>query len=235
MRYLDSSNMKILLVDDDHNLLEQLKQELIRGKYLIDTAADGEAAIDRISANPYDLIILDIMLPQQDGLTVLRKIRESSIKTPVLLLTARNSVTDKIGGLDSGADDYLTKPFSMAELLARIRSLLRRTGEEKNPLLNVGNISLNTITRAVMKKDREVLLTAKEFSILEFLLYNKDRVVSRFSLVEHVWGDAYDPFSMSNFIDVHVKNLRQKLFNDDETCNLRTIRGVGFTIEDNTQ
>jgi DNA-binding response OmpR family regulator len=226
--------MKILLVDDDYNLLEQLSQELMKGKYLVDTAADGEAAIDRISANPYDLIILDIMLPRQDGLTVLRKIREYSINTPVLLLTARNSVTDKIEGLDTGADDYLTKPFSMAELLARIRSLLRRSGDEKSTLLSVGDVSLNTITRAVLKKNKEIQLTAKEFAILEFLLYNKNRVVSRFSLVEHVWGEAYDPFSMSNFIDVHVKNLRQKLFNDDATCNLRTIRGVGFTIEENT-
>jgi DNA-binding response OmpR family regulator len=227
--------MKILLVDDDHDLLEQLKQELIKAKYLIDTATDGEAALDRISANPYDLIILDIMLPRQDGLSVLRHIRETAIKTPVLLLTARGSVTDKIQGLDSGADDYLAKPFSMAELMARIRSLLRRTGVEKNPLLSVGDISLNTITRAVLKKDQEILLTTKEFSILEFLLYNKNRVVPRFSLVEHVWGDAYDPFSMSNFIDVHVKNLRHKLFSDAETCILRTIRGVGFTIEDNNE
>jgi DNA-binding response OmpR family regulator len=225
--------MKILLVDDDHNLLEQLKQELVKGKYLIDTATDGEAALDRISANPYDLIILDIMLPRQDGLSVLREIRETHIKTPVLLLTARGSVTDKIQGLDSGADDYLAKPFSMAELMARIRSLLRRVGVDKNSLLSVGDISLNTITRVVLKKEQEILLTTKEFSILEFLLYNKNRVVSRFSLVEHVWGDAYDPFSMSNFIDVHVKNLRHKLFTDDENCILRTIRGVGFTIEDN--
>ena len=169
--------MKILLVDDDHDLLEQLKQELIKGKYLIDTATDGETALDRISANPYDLIILDIMLPRQDGLSVLRHIRETEIKTPVLLLTARGSVTDRIHGLDSGADDYLAKPFSMAELMARIRSLLRRTGVEKTPLLCVGDISLNTITRVVLKQDKEILLTTKEFSILEFLLYNKNRVI----------------------------------------------------------
>ena len=200
--------MRILIVDDELDLLEQLRQTLTCQKYDVDTAAGGDAALDKLFDHLYDLVILDIMLPKIDGLTVLKEMRKAKIKTPVLMLTAKGAVEDKIKGLDYGADDYLAKPFAMAELFARIRSMLRRTGENRDPLLTVGSIALNTKTRQVYQNGVPVELTPKEFSILEFLLYNKNRVVSRFTLAEHVWGDEFDPFTMSNFIDVHIKNLK---------------------------
>jgi DNA-binding response OmpR family regulator len=198
----------------------------------VDTADDGESALDKLFDNLYDLIILDIMLPKVDGLSVLREIRKAKVKTPILMLTAKGSVEDKIKGLDYGADDYLAKPFAMAELMARIRSLLRRASDHRDPLLTISDVSLNTKTRQISKRGITVELTPKEFSILEFLLYNKNRAVSRFTLAEHVWGDEFDPFTMSNFIDVHVKNLRRKIGDTDKKKIIRTIRGIGFIIED---
>ncbi len=222
--------MRILVVDDETKLLEQLRQSLAADKYDVETAADGEAALDKLFANPYDLILLDIMLPKMDGLSILREIRQAEIKTPVLMLTAKGDIEDRIQGLDLGADDYLAKPFSIAELMARIRALLRRTAEQKITLLEIGNISLNTATREVKMDHQALNLTPKEFSILEFLLYNENRVISRFNLAEHVWGDEFDPFTMSNFIDVHIKNLRRKIGDTDGTF-IRTIRGIGFLIK----
>jgi DNA-binding response OmpR family regulator len=224
--------MKILVVDDEPDLLEQLRETLINQKYDVDTADDGESAMDRLFDNPYDLIILDIMLPKVDGLSILREIRKAKIKTPVLMLTSKGTVEDKIKGLDYGADDYLAKPFASAELMARVRSLLRRTSDQKDLLLTINDVSLNTKTRQVIKTGITVELTSKEFSILEFLLYNKNRVVSRFTLAEHVWGDEFDPFTMSNFIDVHIKNLRRKIGDTDKKKIVRTVRGIGFIIED---
>jgi len=224
--------MKILVVDDEPDLLEQLRETLTSQKYDLDTADDGESALDKLFDNPYDLIILDIMLPFVDGLTILREIRKANIATPVLMLTTKGAVEDKIKGLDYGADDYLAKPFAMAELMARIRSLLRRASDHRDPLLTVRDITLNTKTRQVIKNGKSLELTPKEFSILEFLLYNQNRVVSRFTLAEHVWGDGFDPFTMSNFIDVHIKNLRRKIDDSDKKKIIRTIRGIGFIIED---
>jgi DNA-binding response OmpR family regulator len=222
-------DVRILLVDDEPDIRSQLGGVLVEQKYLVDTAADGEAALDRIFEQPYDLIILDIMLPKRDGLAILKEIRGAGIKTPVLMLTARGEIDDKIKGLDLGADDYLAKPFSVAELMARMRVLLRRASEHAVPVLEAGDIRLNTITREVTSDAGVVQVTPKEFSILEFLLYNKNRAVSRFSLAEHVWGEDFDPFTMSNYIDVHIKNLRRKLGDADGRL-IRTIRGVGYII-----
>ena len=224
--------MKILVVDDEPDLLEQLRETLTSQKYDVDTADDGESALDKVFDNLYDLIILDIMIPFVDGLEILREIREANIDTPVLMLTAKGDVEDKIKGLDYGADDYLAKPFAIAELMARIRSLLRRASDHRDPLLTVSDIALNTKTRQVIKSGKNLELTPKEFSILEFLLYNQNRVFSRFTLAEHVWGDEFDPFTMSNFIDVHIKNLRRKIDDSDKKKIIRTIRGIGFIIED---
>jgi DNA-binding response OmpR family regulator len=223
--------LRILLVDDETDLREQLGRVLTEQRYNVDMAGDGEKALDRIFDQPYDLIVLDIMLPKKDGLAVLKEIRLSGIRTPVLMLTARGKIDDKIRGLDQGADDYLAKPFSVAELLARVRALLRRASENAAPILKAGDIELNTISREVRSKAGSIQLTPKEFSILEFLLYNKNRAVSRFSLAEHVWGDDFDPFTMSNYIDVHVKNLRRKIGDFDGTL-IRTIRGVGYIIQE---
>ena len=161
--------MKILLIEDDPELLSQLKNLLSEQRYLMDTAADGKNALDKIFAESYDLIILDIMLPEVDGLTILQEMRQAKIITPVLLLTAKSSIEDRVKGLDYGADDYLAKPFSIAELLARIRALLRRPGRECDTLLTVGTISLDTISRQVTKAGENLDLTPKEFSLLEFL------------------------------------------------------------------
>jgi len=223
--------MKILVVDDEPDLREQLRETLISQKYDVDTAEDGKSALDKLFDTPYDLVILDIMLPFIDGVKILKTIRKVKIETPVLMLTAKGTVEDKIQGLDCGADDYLAKPFAIAELMARIRSLLRRASDHRDPMLTVSNVSLNTKTRQVSNKGIPVELTPKEFSILEFLLYNKNRAVSRFTLAEHVWGDEFDPFTMSNFIDVHIKNLRRKIDDSDKKI-IRTIRGIGFIVED---
>ena len=224
--------MRILIVEDDSNLLDRLSQALKDQRYDVETASDGDLGMEKLFDRVYDLVLLDIMLPKTDGLTILKEIREAKIKTPVIMLTARVTVEDKIRGLDHGADDYLAKPFAISELFARIRSLLRRTGDEKDILLCCEDISLNTKTRVVAKNGVKVDLTPKEFLILEFLLYNKNQVVPRVALAEHVWGDDFDPFTMSNFMDVHIKNLRNKLSDKDNKRIIRTVRGVGFSVAD---
>jgi len=225
--------MKILLVEDNSELLLQLQELLSQQRYLVDTAATGNRALDKIFDESYDLILLDIMLPGVDGLTILKELRQARIATPVLLLTAMNSVADRVKGLDYGADDYLDKPFSIAELMARIRALLRRPGRECDTLLNSGDVVLDTVRRQVIRKSEILDLTPKEFSLLEFLLYNKNRAVSRITLAEHVWGDDFDPFTMSNTIDVHIKNLRHKLdLPGTAQSIIKTVRGVGFVIDE---
>lgn len=223
--------MRILIVDDEPDIRDQLGRMLSGQKYSIDTAKDGEEALDKIFDHSFDLIILDIMLPERDGLSVLQEIRQAGIGIPVLMLTAKCDVDDKIKGLDQGADDYLAKPFSSAEVLARVRALLRRVSDHTLSILKIEDICLNTITREVSAGGTVLDLTPKEFSILEFLLYNKNRAVSRFNLAEHVWGDDFDPFTMSNYIDVHIKNLRRKI-NDKDSSIVRTLRGVGYIIKD---
>ena len=223
--------MNILIVDDDSELLNQLKGSLERKQYRVETAEDGDTALDKVFDNVYDLILLDIMLPRLDGLSVLKEIRKADINVPVLMLTARGDVEDRVKGLDNGADDYLAKPFSMSELMARIRAILRRNGQ-KDPVLSAGSIQLNTISRKVFRDGIPLQLTGKEFSILEFLLYNKGSVVSRFNMAEHVWGDNFDPFSMSNFVDVHIKNLRRKIKSEKGGTLIRTVRGIGFIIDE---
>jgi len=224
--------MKILIVDDEGPLLDQLQRTLENQRYIIETAADGEAALDKLFESPFDAIILDIMLPKIDGLTVLEEARKAGIDTPVLMLTAKGDTEDRVKGLDLGADDYLAKPFSLDELLARLRALLRRSGSQSSTVLQIDDLKLDTVSRRVTKAGAPLELTPREFSILEFLLYNKNRAVSRFSLAEHVWGDAFDPFSMSNFMDVHIKNLRHKIEDPGHGKIIQTIRGVGYIIRD---
>ncbi|WP_281791814.1 response regulator transcription factor [Desulforhabdus amnigena] len=224
--------MKILLVDDNLSLLDQIRQILTSQRYIVETVSNGEEALDKLCENPFDLIILDIMMPKMDGFTVLREMRQIKIDAPVLMLTAKGDSTDKVKGLDLGADDYLSKPFSMDELLARVRALLRRSAGQCQSVLEFGELALDTVNRKVTMGGKPVELTPREFSILEFLLHNKDRVVTRFSLAEHVWGDDFDPFSMSNFMDVHMKNLRHKIGDTGNARIIRTVRGVGYIIGD---
>jgi DNA-binding response OmpR family regulator len=223
--------MRILIVDDEPELCEQISKTLTEQQYTVDTSRDGTEALERIFSDPYDLIILDVMLPHQDGFEVLRELRTEKIATPVLMLTARGEVANRIKGLDLGADDYLAKPFSIAELLARIRALLRRIAEISTSVLEINDVRVDTASRQASRGNLPLNLTPKEFSLLEFLLYNRNRAISRFSLAEHVWGDAFDPFTMSNNIDVHIKNLRRKI-GDEKGTLIRTVRGVGYMITD---
>jgi DNA-binding response OmpR family regulator len=227
--------VRLLIVDDDAPLLEQLTQILSSQRYVVETAGDGKEALDKLFETPFDAVILDVMMPKIDGLTVLDQARQGGIDTPVLMLTAKGDIQDRVKGLDLGADDYLAKPFSLDELLARVRALLRRSGSQSITTLQVGDLQLDTVSRTVTRAGAPVELTPREFSILEFLLYNKNRAVSRFSLAEHVWGDDFDPFSMSNFMDVHIKNLRHKIDDSGQGRMIRTIRGVGYTIRDSEE
>jgi DNA-binding response OmpR family regulator len=232
---VESVAMRILIVDDEQILLDQIRNALEAQRYQVETALDGEEGLDKLFENPVDLVILDIMLPKQDGLAVLRELRSAGLKIPVLMLTARGAIEDKIKGLDLGADDYLAKPFSLDELIARIRALLRRSGGQTESMLQVKDLRLDTVTREVTRGGEPVDLTARDFSILEFLLYNKNRAISRFSLTEHVWGDAFDPFSMSNFMDVHIKNLRKKIGDSGHGNLIQTLRGIGYIIKDDRE
>lgn len=223
--------MRILIVEDEPELCAQIALTLRQQSYTVDTAGNGTLALERGCTEPYDLIVLDIMLPEKDGFSVLEELRAEGVTSPILMLTARGEVENRVKGLDLGADDYLHKPFSMAEFLARIRALLRRSHETASPYLTVGNVRLDTNTRNVTLDNEPILLTPKEFSVLEFLLYNRNRAVSRFNLAEHVWGDAFDPFTMSNNIDVHIKNLRKKI--DDQAGQvIVTVRGVGYMVRE---
>lgn len=221
--------MNILIIEDDEELLKNLKRSLEEERYRVETATDGRTGLEKICTEVHDLILLDIMLPQMNGLEVLKEIREMGNNTPVMMLTARGDIQDKIEGLDLGADDYLAKPFSLPELFARMRAIMRRNTDKKS-LLQVGDIQLNTVSRDVFKNGEIVELTNKEFSILEFLFYNRGRIISRFQLAEHVWGEDFDPFNMSNFLDVHIKNLRKKIQLDNVQSIIETVRSVGYVI-----
>ena len=221
--------MHILIVEDEPALQDRLRAILEAEKYTVEIAADGEEALDRVWNDNHDLILLDIMLPRRNGLDVLGEIREAGLRVPVLMLSAKGDVNDRVRGLNTGADDYLGKPFSTAELLARVRALLRRGGEA-NPVIQCGGIELDTVRRVVTKDGGNIALTAKEFSILEFLLHNRGRVISRFVLAEHVWGEQFDPFTMSNVVNVHIKNLRKKLGAENEDSLIETVRGAGYIV-----
>ena len=226
--------MNILIVEDEPDLLEKLQQILKREHYSVDTTQDGQEALEKAFDDIYDLILLDIMLPHVSGLEILKQLRDADISTPVIMLTAKSDIDDKVLGLDLGADDYLAKPFSLAELLARVRAIIRRN-KTSNPVITIGHIQLNTVSREVLCNGESLALTAKEFAILEFLLHNLGRTVSRYVLAEHVWGDNFDLFNMSNFVDVHIKNLRKKLKAKGDDQLIKTVRGFGYLIEKNRQ
>lgn len=224
--------MRILVVEDEESLALKIKNVLESEKHHVEVAFDGDDGLDQALTEEYDLLILDILLPGMNGIQILKDVRNEGFKVPVLLLTAKNRVEDKVSGLDAGADDYLTKPFALPELLARVRSLLRRASEEKSAVLSVADIELNTQTHEVKRGKELINLTAREYAILEFLLYNKNRVLSRLSIAEHVWGDNFDMFTMTNFVDVHIKNLRKKIDDNREKKLIQTIRGVGYIVKD---
>ena len=220
--------MRILVVDDDTRLCSIVRRGLLEEAYAVDVAYDGEDGEYMAEVNPYDLIVLDIMMPRKDGIQVCRELREKRINTPILMLTAKDAVEDRVRGLDAGADDYMVKPFAFNELLARIRALLRREAMTKSPEIAVGDLVLNTLTRQVRRGDRTIDLTTKEYVILEYFMRHPNAVVTRTTLEEHAWD--YDFDSMSNLVDVYIRRLRRKLDDDDGESLLQTVRGAGYRL-----
>ena len=222
--------MRILLVEDEKKVASFVKKGLEEEYHSVDVAFDGKNGLHLALTGEHDLIILDIMLPYKDGFSVLKEIRKEKISTPVLFLTAKDTVSDKVQGLDIGADDYLPKPFAFEELLARVRALLRRHSPEKDLILKVLDLSLNTQTHSVIRNNIEIKLTPKEYSILEYLVRNKNRVISRTLLAEHVYDYHFD--TNTNVLDVYINKLRNKIDKNSESPVIQTIRGVGYIIKD---
>ena len=224
--------MKILLVEDEQKLAAALSRGLNLEGYTVDVIPDGKKALTRISLHrsDYDLIILDLMLPGMDGYEICKQVREMNITIPILILTARNETDTKVQLLTSGADDYLVKPFSFAELVARIRALLRRPSEKLPETLKVGDLELNPTERRVLREGKEIPLTLKEFGLLEYFMRHPNQVVNREDLLNHLWDFNYVGFS--NVVDVHVKNLRRKLDEGNSKSVLETVRGIGYRLSD---
>ncbi|HEX7394667.1 MAG TPA: response regulator transcription factor [Anaerolineaceae bacterium] len=220
--------MRILLVEDNHRLNASLRQSLVEDGYAVDSAFDGEEGEELAVLTSYDVIILDIMLPIKDGLEVCRSLRKKHNNTPVLMLTARDTVDDRILGLDSGADDYLIKPFALGELRARLRALLRRDGGDKSSLLIIGDLTLDPATHVAERGGQVVQLTAKEFSLLEYFMRNAGRMISRQVVEDHVWD--YDFVSGSNVVDVYIRRLRRKIDDPFEVKLFETVRGAGYRL-----
>lgn len=221
--------MKILIIEDEKNMAKYLKKGLEENSFAVDIAYDGIDGLHCATHESYDLILLDIMLPECDGNVILEKVRDIGIRTPVIFLTAKDSILDKVHGLDTGADDYIVKPFSFAELLARIRACLRRTRTNVHTILKVRDLTLDTITRKVFKGGQRIELTPVEFSILEYLLHNSGRVVTRTMISEHVWDTNFESFS--NVVDVHISKLRSKIDKDFDYKLIHTVRRVGYVLE----
>lgn len=226
--------MRILVVEDEHKISAYVKRGLEEQGYSVDTAYCGTDALDWAKAAPYDLIILDIMLPKMDGLSVCEALRKRGNAVPVLILTARDAIDDRVAGLDAGADDYLVKPFALKELLARVRALTRRAIDvPKTPVLKVADLELDMLTHYVKRGDKFIQLTAKEYAVLECLMREPERVLTRTMIADHVWN--YDVYNHSNVVDVYIRNLRRKI---DDGCDLKlihTVRGAGYRISTRDQ
>ncbi|WP_319253244.1 response regulator transcription factor [Desulfosarcina sp.] len=221
--------MRLLLVEDEMKVSRFIKKGLEEEGYAVDSASDGETGLAMGLDGIHDLIILDINLPVKDGLAVLSHLRQKNVSTPVLLLTVRAAIEDKVIGLDTGADDYLTKPFAFQELLARVRALLRRQPEAERPLLKVADLTLDPARRIVFRGEKKIELTTKEFSLLDYFMRNSERVLTRTMIAEHVWD--YDFDSMTNVIDVYVNYLRKKIDTDRQKKLIHTVRGVGYVLK----
>jgi len=223
-------DMQILLVEDEPKILGLISKGLTEQRYLVDTASDGEIALEKCGVNEYDLIILDIMLPRVDGIEVCRQLRKDGIHTPILMLTAKDAVEAKVLGLDAGADDYLTKPFSFHELSARVRALLRRGVKTDPAILSIGDLSLNPASQLVTRGDKEINLTAREYALLEFFLRHPNQVLTKSEIIAHVWDVNYDGFS--NIVETYVKYVRQKLkISPDSPELIHTVRGSGYILK----
>lgn len=222
--------MRLLIVEDDEKLAGVLKKGLEEEQYAVDVSHDGIDGAHWAIENPYDVIILDIMLPKKDGVRICREVREAGIHTPILLLTARDGMEDKVRGLDAGADDYITKPFSFEELLARVRALLRRFQGYRGKLLKVSDLVLDPFSRKVARAGKDISLTAKEYALLEYFMRNAGRVLTETQIIEHVWDMNYE--SMANTVNVYIHHLRNKIDRGFEKKLLHTIRGMGFVLKE---
>jgi two-component system copper resistance phosphate regulon response regulator CusR len=220
--------MRLLLVEDDARIARFVMKGLQEQSYAVDVVANGHDAVYQVEINDYDIVILDVMIPGQDGFAACRAIRAVGKRMPILMLTARDSVEDRILGLDSGADDYLTKPFEFGELLARLRALLRRPNELRPAQIVVDDLVLDTASQTAKRGDRSIPLTAKEYALLEFLARNAGRVVGRSEIAEHVWDESFDPFS--NLIEVYVNRIRRKIDEGSPKPLLQTRRGSGYIL-----
>ena len=220
--------MRVLVVEDETAIAGFVEQGLAEAGYAVDLAKDGEEALYWISIVPYDVIVLDVMLPDTDGLAVCDELRRRGVQAPVLMLTARDAVEDRVAGLDSGADDYLIKPFAFAELLARLRALLRREPELKGNVLQVADLTLDTTSREVRRGDRVIALTSKEYGLLEFLMRHPNQILTRASIADHIWNYAFD--NVTNVIDVHIFTLRRKIDDPFDTKLIHTVRGAGYRL-----
>ncbi len=221
--------MRLLLVEDDEDIAGSLLRGLGEQGHAVDHAADGLTALDYAETSEFDLIILDVMLPGLDGISVCRTLRDRRIKTPILMLTARDSIDDRVAGLDSGADDYLVKPFAFAELLARVRALSRRESEVADPVLRIADLELDTASRQAKRDGSAIELTAKEYALLEYFMRNPGRVLTREMITERLW--SYDAGGMTNVVDVYIRRLRRKIDDDSEIKLIQTLRGAGYKVE----
>ncbi len=222
--------MRILLVEDEKRMADFVTKGLKEERYVVDVAHNGEDALFLVDINPYDLIILDLMLPDTNGLAICKHIRNKKMDTPILIITAKDSVRDKVKGLDFGADDYLTKPFSFDEFLARVRALLRRKRADKMSILRIADLELYQLTHKVKRGGKEIDLTSKEYALLEYFIMNANEVITRTMISEHVWNEEFD--SLSNIIDVFVNHLRNKIDKDFDKPLIHTIHGTGYILKE---
>ncbi len=222
--------MRALLVEDDSRIAAFVGKGLRENSYAVDLASDGEEAAYMASVNDYDIFILDVNLPKKSGFEVCLELRESGVNQPVLMLTARDAVEDRVRGLDGGADDYLVKPFEFRELLARLRALLRRHSQVRAPIIRIADLEIDTVSQTVVRGGHPIELTTKEYALIEFLAVNKGRVIGREEISEHVWNESFDPFS--NLIEVYIKRLRKKLDESFSEQLIHTRRGAGYILTD---
>jgi len=222
--------MRLLLIEDERKVADFVARGLKAERFAVDVAEDGQSGLDRATTCNYDLIILDLMLPVVSGTEVLRRIRRKSSSVPVLILTARDATAEKVENFEAGADDYLTKPFAFAELLVRVKALLRRGPVNRVSVLRVGDLELDRLTQQVKRAGKRIELTAKEYALLEYLVSNTGRVISRTMIIEHVWDESFE--GLTNIVDVYVRHLRSKVDDSHSQKLIRTVRGVGYSITD---